>query len=45
MSCITKKVQDYLDDAYDRFKDDLETEIAEENEAKADLIRKYGGLE
>ena len=27
MCCsITKEVQDYLDESYDRFKDDLETE-------------------
>ena len=45
MSRITKKVQDYLDDAYDRYKDDLETKIDEKMEAKADLIRKYGSLE
>ena len=45
MHRITKKIQDYLDDAYDRFKDDMGTEIDEETEAKADLIRKYGGFE
>jgi hypothetical protein len=29
MSCITKEVQDYLDEAYDRWKEDLETEKIE----------------
>ena len=42
MSRITKEVQDYLDEAYEREMDDLATEINEEMEAKADLIRKYG---
>lgn len=43
MYLIDKKVQDYLDEGYDRWKEDLTTKIDEEKEAKADLIRKYGG--
>jgi len=36
MSCITKEVQDYLDEAYDREKDDSITEVDEE---RGDLKR------
>ena len=31
MSLITKKVQDYLDEAYDREKDDLATKESEDD--------------
>ena len=43
MCCsINKEIQDYLDESHDREMDDLATEINEEMEAKADLIRKEG---
>ena len=34
MSCISKEVQDYLDESYDRWKDDLAAEKEEENDRK-----------